>query len=121
MRHWTLLVLVAIISAIIAAGCVTTGIEAVVYEDSAFVFQIRDKGIPENLMVLIIINRIDGLHQEEEETIYRPLEYVPGQDRIIIDTPLPEGAYKAHLILFQDGKRLNGYIVNFKVDGEDIR
>lgn len=119
MRHWALLVLITIISGIITAGCVTTGIESVIYEDSAFVFQIRDTGIPDNLMVLIIINRIDGLYQEKEETIYTPLDYIPGEDTISIDTPLPEGSYKAHLILFQDEKRLNGYIINFKVDSED--
>ena len=119
MRYCTLLLLMAIVSGIITAGCITTGVETVRYEDSAFVFQIGDEGIPDNLMVLIIINRIDGLHQEKEETIYTPLKHTSGEDTVTIDTPLPDGSYKAHLILFQDGKRLNGYIVNFRVESED--
>ncbi|MCP1714590.1 hypothetical protein J2T58_000430 [Methanocalculus alkaliphilus] len=120
MRKWILLVLMAIIPAIITAGCLTTmGVESVAYEDSAFVFQIRESGIPDDLMALIIIQRIDGLFQEEEEIIYTPLKHIPGEDTVTIDTPLPDGFYKAHIILFQDGKRLHGYITNFQVDSTE--
>ncbi|RQD79785.1 MAG: hypothetical protein D5R96_09460 [Methanocalculus sp. MSAO_Arc2] len=99
----------------LTTGCVTTGVVDFVYEEPAFIITIDDQVLPEEFIVQISVNSIDGFRLEERVLIIKRMEIEPGTDTLVLDAHLPEGAYKAHLIVFSEERRIAGRILNFRV------
>lgn len=100
---------------LLSAGCMTTGIGDITYEESAFLIRINGAAMDE-ILVQILIYEVSGLHQEEEHLIIKTIELIPGDNVIKISAPLPDGNYKAHITLFSDGKRVAGRILDFHIN-----
>ena len=100
---------------IFSAGCLTTGIGDIVYNGSAFEVGIEEDSLPEEVIVQIIIFRLDGLNQKEESLIVERRTIAPGDRSLLVSAPHKEGVYKAHLILFSGDKRIVGRIIDYTV------
>jgi hypothetical protein len=91
------------------------GVGDISYENSGFQIPI-DVREGADVLVQVMIYDVSGLHQEEMQLILERVSLSYGHTAIFIPAPLPEGSYKAHIALFQDGKRLAGRILDFRIN-----
>ncbi|WP_343089228.1 hypothetical protein [Methanocalculus natronophilus] len=118
MRSHCFLMIGVCIACLLSAGCMTTGIDEISYEEHAFHITIDESMLPEEVIVQIIIFSMQGFHQVEEDLIIQTMSIQPGTDTLTIPHTLEEGTYKFHLFVFTEEKRIAGRIFRLTLEGE---
>jgi hypothetical protein len=95
-----------IILILLGAGCTTTSIGDVAYNNNTLVVSVDNTGELTDAFVQVTVYRIKDFSQQKQTVIEVPVTFHRGQNRILIPESLLPGSYKLYVyILKPDGRQ----------------
>lgn len=105
----------ALILLLLAAGCVTTEIGPVAYNNGTCTVQVTNSGDTSDLFVQLTVYELRNLRQEEMTVIQVPVTLHPGSNTVAIPIDLPAGSYKMYVYILTGSDRKTAAIRDITV------
>ncbi len=98
-------VVLVLAATILGAGCTTSTIGDVVYDNGTLQVPITCTGETGDMFIQVTVYRIADFHQEELASVQQPVTLVSGENRVSVPLPLSPGSYKLYIYILTPGGR----------------
>jgi hypothetical protein len=95
----------ALLMAVLLAGCITVNIGDAWYSGSGITVQISNAGEPSDAYIQVTVYEIKELHQTEVAVMNTPVALRTGENLVFVPGLLDSGNYKLIVYLIQNNER----------------
>jgi hypothetical protein len=103
--RYILICCLALLMAVLMAGCISMNIDEAWYSDGGVTVQISNNGEPADAYIQITVYEISELHQTEIAVLNTPVALRKGENRVVVPGRLEPGNYKLYVYLIQNHER----------------
>ena len=96
---------VIIILLLACAGCTSTTIGDVAYNDGSLNIGITSHDGGGDAYIQVTVYEIKNFHQQEMQYLQQPVTLAPGSNTVQVPVTLPPGTYKLYVYILKPGER----------------